>query len=125
MKLNGLVEEEEHKSLLEYIYNLEKLDSKLTPALEEFKQDLLLATRVSEKDFPENCIRLNSIVDLDTPFGIMKVQLVLPKDSKSTQKRISVFSPMGVSLFAFGKGEEVDILFPNGNQIVKIAKVTN
>lgn len=53
----------------------------------------------------------------------MKIQLVLPKDANSTQKRISILTPMGSALIGYAENDKIMWEFPNGMKEVQIIKV--
>lgn len=83
------------------------------------------AETVDDHLLPSTIVRLGSIIDLATPYGEMKIQVVLPETSNSNQKRISIFTPLGYSALGYSVGEYVSCTFPNGEHKVLILNVTN
>ena len=89
----------------------------------KLKSELVDAEIFSISEIPNSVVRLNSIVDIDTPFGELKMQLVLPDNSNSVQKRISILTPMGSALYGYSVGDKVTWYFPNGEKQIKIISV--
>ena len=55
----------------------------------------------------------------------MKIQLVLPEDSNSEQKRVSILTPMGSALIGYAEKDKIMWDFPNGTHEVEILKVVH
>lgn len=125
MKCKIIVEQKEYEIILNLIKHIQESENQLNSVISKLKIDLETAQVIDELNFPKNVIRLNSIVDVETPFGMMKAQIVLPKDSNSNQKRISLFTTMGAALFGYSQGDQVVWVFPNGEKNIKICKVSN
>ncbi len=51
--------------------------------------------------------------------------LTLPEDADMSKQRISVFSPLGVALIGFEKGDTVEWKLPGGLKKLKILSVKN
>lgn len=88
---------------------------------------LLKAKIVNDKSLNKNIITLNSEVefikeDLNKP---MKVKLVLPHEADLSQRKISIFTPIGIALIGFKESYTFDWLFPSGRKKLKILRVTN
>lgn len=120
-----VIEKKEYNLIKDLLKNIQESESLFNTCISKLKNELLTAEIVAEEDFPEGVIRLNSIVDIETPFGQMKTQLVLPKDSNSNQKKISLLTPMGSALLGYKEGDEVLWSFPSGEQMIKIIRVSN
>lgn len=121
---NIILEKKEFKIIKELIEPIQESPNLLNMCIAKLKREMSKATVLDEKDFPFNTIRINSIVDIETPFGDMKLQLVLPDNSNSAQKKISLLTPMGSALIGYSVGDEVPWHFPTGEQIIRIVQVS-
>jgi regulator of nucleoside diphosphate kinase len=119
-----VVEKNELKIISELVKNIDDSENLMNQCIHKLKEELKTAIVVDDVDFPSDVIRLNSIVDVETPFGIMKAQLVLPNMSNTAQKKISLLTPMGSALLGYAEGDEIMWNFPNGEKLIKILKVT-
>ena len=119
------VSQSELKLINQLIRNISDSDTILNNCISKLKSEIKSAIILTDSDFPNDVVRINSIVDVKTPFGEKKIQLVLPKDSNSIQKRISLLTPMGSAIIGYKEGAELNWLFPNGEYKVKILRVNN
>ncbi len=119
-----VVEKNELKIISELVKNIDVSENLMNQCIHKLKEELKTALVVEDKDFPTDVIRLNSVVDVETPFGVMKAQLVLPNMSNSAQKKISLLTPMGSALLGYAEGDELMWNFPNGEKLIKILKVS-
>lgn len=119
-----VVEKNELKMISELVKNIDDSENLMNQCIHKLKGELKTAIVVEDKDFPSDVIRLNSVVDVETPFGIMKAQLVLPNMSNAAQKKISLLTPMGSALIGYAEGDEIMWNFPNGEKLIKILKVS-
>lgn len=118
-----IVEKTELKVINDLIKNIDESENLMNKCISKLKTELKAADVKEEQDFPNDVIRLNSVVDIETPFGLMKTQLVLPKDSNSAAKKISLLTPMGSALLGYAEGDELMWSFPNGEHKIKILKI--
>ncbi|MNU87458.1 Regulator of nucleoside diphosphate kinase [compost metagenome] len=127
MKYSSIVlDKKEYELISELIHPISESANLMNSCISRLKQELKTAKLIDETEsFPEDVIRLNSIVDVNTPFGIMKIQLVLPENSNSEQKRISILTPMGSALIGYAETDRIMWEFPNGIQEVEILKVAH
>ncbi len=127
MKYSSIVlDKKEYELISELIHPITESANLMNSCISRLKQELKTAKLIDETEsFPEDVIRLNSIVDVNTPFGIMKIQLVLPENSNSEQKRISILTPMGSALIGYAETDRIMWEFPNGIQEVEILKVSH
>lgn len=127
MKYSSIVlNKKEYELISELIHPITESANLMNSCISRLKQELKTAKLIDETEsFPEDVIRLNSIVDVNTPFGIMKIQLVLPENSNSEQKRISILTPMGSALIGYAETDRIMWEFPNGVQEVEILKVSH
>ncbi|MDD2982147.1 MAG: GreA/GreB family elongation factor [Crocinitomicaceae bacterium] len=120
-----IVEKNEFKIISELVKNIDVSENLMNQCIHKLKQELSTAIVIEDEDFPSDVIRLNSIVDVETPFGIMKAQLVLPNMSNTAEKKISLLTPMGSAILGYAEGDEIMWSFPNGEKLIKILKVIN
>ena len=83
------------------------------------------AKLVPESKIESQVIRINSYFEVqDLASGqVLKFQLTLPKYGDLAQKKLSVFSPLGVALIGFREGMEIEWVLPGGLKKLKILKV--
>lgn len=90
----------------------------------KFHQEIGLAKTVSNRKMPDDIIRFNSVVTIETPWNVKRsYQVVTPEKSDLARNRISVVAPMGLALFGYAKGDEIEWQFPMGINIIKILDV--
>lgn len=119
------VVENEYNIILELLQSISYSDKLISKCLMTLKNELKQAKFYSVDAIPSSVVRLNSIVDIETPFGEMKMQLVLPDNSNSVQKRISILTPMGSALYGYSVGDTITWHFPNGEKQIKIINVNH
>lgn len=119
-----IIEKEEFNIIQDLIKNIVDAPNLMNACITKLKEEMKTALIVDHSNFPSDVVRLNSVVDVDTPFGMMKAQLVLPENSNSNQKRISLLTPMGSALLGYAEGDELMWNFPNGEKQIKIIKVS-
>lgn len=99
-------------------------DKSYRASMEKIKNELALAKIVSGKDMPEDIIRFNSVVSIETPWNVKRdYQIVAPEKSDIKNNKISVLAPMGLALFGYAKGDEIEWQFPTGMNTIKIVNV--
>lgn len=127
MKYSWLIlDKREYEIIKELIHPISESANLMNSCISRLKEELKTAKLIeSADDFPDDVIRLNSIVDISTPFGFMKIQLVLPEHSNSEQKRISILTPMGSALIGYAEKDKIMWEFPNGTHEVEILKVSH
>jgi regulator of nucleoside diphosphate kinase len=121
---NIILEKKEYEIIKELIAPIKDSPNLLNKCIARLKREMEKAIILENENFPEDTIRINSIVDIQTPYGDMKLQLVLPEHTNSAQKKISLLTPMGSGLIGYSVGDEILWHFPQGEQIIKITKVT-
>lgn len=121
-----ILDRKEYQIIKELIHPISESPNLMNSCISRLKKELIHAQIIEEgESFPEDVIRLNSIVDVSTPFGVMKIQLVLPENSNSEQKRISILTPMGSALIGYAEKDKIMWEFPNGEHEVQILKVVH
>ncbi len=127
MKYSGIIlDKREYEIIKALIHPIAESANLMNSCIFRLKEELKTAELIENSDsFPQDVIRLNSIVDVGTPFGVMKIQLVLPEYSNSEQKRISILTPMGSALIGYAEKDKIMWDFPNGTHEVEILKVVH
>lgn len=94
---------------------------------EDLKAELKKATLVSNVDFPDDVVRLNSKVLLkaEDKDEVLELMLVTPEKADIKEKRISIMAPIGTALIGSQEGQKVKWRVPAGNRTFTILKVTN
>lgn len=99
-------------------------DRSYRKSITKFHQEISLAKTVSNRKMPEDVIRFDSVVTIETPWNVKRsYQVVTPEKSDLAKNRISVVAPMGLALFGYAKGDEIEWQFPMGINIIKILDV--
>lgn len=99
-------------------------DKTYRAAIEKLKNELDFAKILSEKNMPDDVVRFNSSVEIATPFGVNRTyQIVTPDHSNIKENKISILAPMGLALFGYAKGDQVEWEFPTGKNSINIINV--
>lgn len=126
MKYGTLHIEKKEYELLKRILSMSKYhkDPSYRASISKLKEELETAKVLSEKDIPDDVIRFDSFVTIQTPFGPeKKYQLVTPEKSNVAESKISILAPMGSALIGYAKGDEILWQFPSGPNNIKIVDV--
>lgn len=126
MKYGEIIVEKREYELLKNIMGMSryKKDKTYHASLSKLSEELSKAKIVKDKDMPEDVVRFGSTVTINTKFTAEKsYQIVTPENSDLKQNKISVLAPMGLALFGYAKGDEMQWQFPNGMSAIKIINV--
>ncbi|WP_424494329.1 GreA/GreB family elongation factor [Salinimicrobium sp. GXAS 041] len=126
MKYKKLILEKKEYELLKRIISMSQFhrDKSYRASIEKLSDELKTAKIVSNKKMPDDVIRINSTVTIETPWNVKRsYQIVTPERSGLKQSRISVLAPMGLALFGYAKGDQIEWQFPRGINIIKILDV--
>lgn len=120
-----IIEKREYELLKQIISNAEhNKDKTYKASIEKLTNELKSATIVNDKFMPEEIVRFNSVVTIQTPFGEPKsYQIVTPEKSDIAQNKLSILAPMGLALFGYAISDEIMWQFPTGVHAIKILKV--
>lgn len=120
-----IIEKREYELLKQIISNAEhNKDKTYKASIEKLTNELKSATIVNDKFMPEEIVRFNSVVTIQTPFGEPKTyQIVTPEKSDIAQNKLSILAPMGLALFGYAISDEIMWQFPTGVHAIKILKV--
>lgn len=93
----------------------------------ELHAELKKARLVDKENFPDDVIRINSIVRIkaEEKNEVMQFMLVTPDKANIKEKRISIMAPIGTALIGFRKGQQVKWKVPSGVKTFTILEVIN
>ena len=117
----------DHAVLNEYVRNLHGMQVNEKENFRRLSEELGKAKIVAEKNFPEDVVRINSIVvikDVATNKE-MTLTIVMPEHADIKQKKVSILAPIGTALIGFRKGREVSWEVPAGKKTFIIMDVDN
>ena len=93
-------------------------------SINKLKIELQAAKIIEDGKMPDDVIRYNSIVCIQTPYNVERnYQIVTPEKSDIKQNKISILSPMALALFGYATGDEIEWQFPSGMNKIKIIRV--
>jgi len=127
MKYGSLILEKKEYVYIKRILNISGYaeDFETQKSLQRLSKELKNALIVNEADMPEDVIRFNSRIMVNSEKGWKKtIQLVIPPDRDAKQDKISILTPMGAALFGYSEGDAIEWDFPSGEQKLKIITVT-
>lgn len=126
MKYGKIIIEKKEYELLKRIISMSQYhkDKTYRASIEKLHTELDQAELVSKKKMPDDVIRFDSLVTIEIPGNITKTyEIVIPEKSDLKNNKISVLAPMGLALFGYAKGDEVEWQFPKGLSHIKILDV--
>ncbi|WP_417608140.1 GreA/GreB family elongation factor [Owenweeksia hongkongensis] len=90
----------------------------------KLRGELVNAKVLEDAEIPKDVVRLNSMVDIETPSGYFGgYKVVLPNDGNVQQKKLSILTPMGSALIGYAEGDKVMWSFPGGDKEITIKNV--
>ncbi len=126
MKYGEIIVEKKEFALLRTIIGMAHYhkDDSYKTSIEKLNAELKRAKVVHKRDLPDDVIRFNSTVTINTAFDVKKTyQIVTPEKSNIKLNKISVLAPMGLALFGYAQGDEILWKFPVGESFIKILEV--
>lgn len=127
MKYGELIVEKKEHDFLKQIMSLAKYykDNTYKASIYKLSEELKNARIISKNKMPDDVIRLNSYVTIETPYAVEKTyQVVTPDKGDIRKNRVSVLAPMGLALFGYAQGDNITWTFPLGESYINIKKVT-
>lgn len=120
-----IIAESEYQMLVELLGKVSSKDAVHLACYNKLRAELISAQVMNDEDIPTDVVRLNSTVNMETPFGAFNgYQVVLPKDGNPHQKKLSILTPMGSALIGYAEGDQVLWHFPGGEKLITIKDVT-
>jgi regulator of nucleoside diphosphate kinase len=99
---------------------------KMPRIVEQLYDALMSAKMLPPQNIPSNVITMNSKVllkDLSSG-GEMELSISYPKDADDQERKVSVFSDIGIALLGQQAGDTVSWKVPDGNGQFEILRVT-
>jgi regulator of nucleoside diphosphate kinase len=121
---NIIITAADHTELENVITFTGKISERARAELYALEGELRRAEIVTPEAIPSDVITMNSraeLVDLETN-EVMQFTLVLPRDAKIEEEKISVLAPLGAAMLGYRVGDEFEWHVPYG---VRRLKVTN
>jgi len=102
------------------------LKTKMPDVATRLYKELVKAEMISQERIPANVITMNSRVFLRDVSGEREAELTItyPQDADNKERKVSVFSSIGISLLGKKVGDVVSWKTPKGNGWFEIVKVT-
>lgn len=126
MKYGELIIEKKEFELLRQIISMSQnyKDKSYRLSIEKLLKEMNLAKVVSNAKMPVDVIRLNSEVTISIPGNVQHTyRIVTPEFSDLKQNKISILAPMGLALFGYAIGDEIEWEFPKGISKIQILDV--
>ena len=126
MKYGALIIEKREYEFLKQIMSLAKYykDTSYKESISKLNEELKNANIVAREEMPEDVIKLNSMVTIETPYAVEKTyQIVTPENGDIRKDKISVLAPMGLALFGYAEGDKIVWTFPMGESHIQIKEV--
>jgi regulator of nucleoside diphosphate kinase len=122
---NIIITAADHAELEKVITFTGKVSERARAELYALEGELRRAEIVTPEAIPSDVITMNSraeLVDLETN-EIMQFTLVLPRDAKIDEGKISVLAPLGTAMLGYRVGDEFEWHVPYGVRRLKVANV--
>lgn len=126
MKYGELIIEKKEYELLRQIISMSQhyQDKSYRVSIEKLLSEMKRAKLVTNARMPLDVIRFNSEVTISIPGNVQPTyRLVMPEMSDLKQNKISILAPMGLALFGYAKGDEIEWEFPKGTNKILILDV--
>lgn len=123
--LNSLIITSVDKKRILDIFNAQRSHSDLLENLKVIAEKLGTAKTVASKKVPPTVVTMNSkVLVKNLSLGrAMSVELVYPDAVDAARFKISVFSPLGASMFGYSQGDEFVWTGKNGRNRFFIEKI--
>jgi regulator of nucleoside diphosphate kinase len=126
MKYNQIIIEENEFKLLKSIASKNKRTGTKTnqSSLKKLKKELQSAKILPKEKLPNDIVRINSIVALQMSNNVIRsFQIVIPEDSDLIHNKLSILSPIALSLFGCATNDEISWQFHSNPNKLKILEV--
>jgi len=122
-----ILRQDDYETLIVYLNDYRYATLRDAQNVQDLKAELKKALLVSKDSFPDDVVRLNSIIKIKDAGknNVMEFILVTPDKADLKQKKISVMSPVGTALIGFRKGQKVSWPVPAGKKTFYIVDVIN
>lgn len=125
MKYGNLILEKREYVFLKRLLNVSGFykDENTKVSLNNLSAELKSAIIYDHEEMPEDIIRFNSVVTVESGTWQNQFQLVIPTERDIAANKISILAPMGSAVMGYASGDSVTWNFPNGTKELKITSV--
>lgn len=125
MKYGTLILEKKEYVFLKRLLNVSNFykDPNTINSLRILSEELKNALIYDNDEMPDDVIRFNSIITVQSGTWQTEFQLVIPTDRDISANKISILAPMGSAVMGYAMGDLVSWSFPNGVKELKITSV--
>lgn len=125
MKYGNLILEKKEYVFLKRLLNVSSYykDQNTKDSLKKLSDELNNAIIYDNDEMPEDVIRFNSVVTVQSGTWQTEFQLVIPTERNISENKISILAPMGSAVMGYALGDSVTWNFPNGSKELKITSV--
>lgn len=124
METRMVITTNDHQRLMEVI-ELSSLKLKMPAAVKRLNEILEKAKKMPQESIGDGVITMNSRIHLrDVKSGReTEISLTYPQDADPKERRISVFSEIGLALIGRGEGDKVSWKVPGGMGSFEVVRV--
>lgn len=125
MKYGNLILEKKEYVFLKRLLNVSNYykDQNTINSLRILSEELSNALIYDNDEMPDDVIRFNSVITVQSGAWETEFQLVIPTDRDISSNKISILAPMGSAVMGYALGDSVNWNFPNGTKELKITSV--
>lgn len=125
MKYGKLILEKKEYVFLKRLLNVSGFykDQTTNEALKSFSEELTNALIYDHEKMPEDVIRLNSLVTIESGDTETVFQVVIPTERNMAENKISILAPLGLAVIGFAQGDTVNGRFTDGSKNLQILSV--
>jgi regulator of nucleoside diphosphate kinase len=125
MKYGNLILEKKEYVFLKRLLNVSNYykDQNTINSLRILGEELSNALIYDNDEMPDDVIRFNSVITVQSGTWETEFQLVIPTDRDISANKISILAPMGSAVMGYAIGDSVNWSFPNGSKELKITSV--
>ena len=126
MKYGSLILEKKEYVYIKRILNISGYsgDHEIQKSLTKFSEELKTAHILDEEEMPDDVVRINSFVTVQSGNDWEKtLQIVQPSEKDMKNNKISILTPMGAALFGYSTDDLISWHFPTGIKELKITEV--
>ncbi|QAA82012.1 GreA/GreB family elongation factor [Aequorivita sp. H23M31] len=125
MKYGNLILEKKEYVFLKRLLNVSSYykDQNTIASLKKLSSELNKAVIYDNDEMPDDVIRFNTIITVQSGTWQTEFQLVIPTERDIAANKISILAPMGSAVMGYALGDSVTWNFPNGAKELEITSV--
>lgn len=117
---------EEKDIYVDLIQKSNSVDPVIRRGYYRFLNELNSATYVIEEELSNKVARIGSVVSIETAFGRKDLlELVMPEYGDLSKNKLSIMSPLGISLLGYEEGDTILWEILKGDDVITLIKVDN